>query len=327
MLSEAILDKAVKELFDNIEFKGEPKGLYDPLRYMIEIGGKRIRPRLCLLTYSLYKDTLDEGILSPASGLEIFHSFTLIHDDIMDKSPLRRSKPTVWKKWSDDTAVLSGDAMCIDSYRRIAMAPAPVLGRVLDLFTTTAAQVCEGQQMDMDFENKEHVSMDNYMSMIGLKTGVLIACAAKMGAIIAGASDSDCGCLYEYGYRLGLAFQVVDDYLDAFGDVHTFGKPIGGDIVNNKKCWLTTRAIEKAAPALRKEIVDSLRMPVSTFSDREAKIARFRDFYSQLGIGEDAREEIRHLTLEGLSFAARVCDGERYEALKDFAAKLIGRNK
>lgn len=217
--------------------------------------------------------------------------------------------------------------MCIDSYRRIAMAPAPVLGRVLDLFTTTAAQVCEGQQMDMDFENKEHVSMDNYMSMIGLKTGVLIACAAKMGAIIAGASDSDCGCLYEYGYRLGLAFQVVDDYLDAFGDVHTFGKPIGGDIVNNKKCWLTTRAIEKAAPALRKEIVDSLRMPVSTFSDREAKIARFRDFYSHLGIGEDAREEIRHLTLEGLSFAARVCDGERYEALKDFAAKLIGRNK
>ncbi|MBQ2596494.1 MAG: polyprenyl synthetase family protein, partial [Oscillospiraceae bacterium] len=258
MLKETEIDALIVRMFDEIRFTREPAGLYDPLRYMIQIGGKRIRPRLCLTAYSFFSERFDEGILSPATALEIFHSFTLMHDDIMDRSPLRRGVPTVWKKWNEDTAILSGDVMLIDAYQRICKAPQAVLDRVLELFSRTAAQVCDGQQYDMDFENRPFVGMDEYMEMIGLKTGVLIACAAKMGAVIAGASEEDCRNLYDYAYTLGLAFQIADDYLDAYGDVKVFGKPIGGDIVNNKKCWLTTRAIEKADEALRAEIIDAL---------------------------------------------------------------------
>ena len=236
MISEVQIDESIGKLFSEISFSEEPAGLYDPLRYMIDGGGKRLRPRLCLIAYSLFRDDLNDEILQPAAGLEVFHTFTLIHDDIMDKSPLRRGNPTVWTKWGEDGAILSGDVMCIDSYRRIAQAPEQVLGKVLKLFNHTAAQVCEGQQYDMDFESVDKVSMTDYMHMIGLKTAVLIACAAKMGALIGGADDEDAGNLYRYGYALGLAFQIADDWLDAFGDEKVFGKPIGGDIINKKKC-------------------------------------------------------------------------------------------
>ena len=258
MISENVIEKALTELFANPGFARSPEGLYDPLRYMIEIGGKRIRPRLCLTAYGLFRDTLDESVLQCASALEVFHTFTLIHDDIMDKSPLRRRRETVWKKWNEDTAILSGDVMCIDSYRRIANAPASVLGDVLVLFNRTAAQVCEGQQLDMDFEKRKDVTMAEYLEMIGLKTGVLIACSAKMGALVAGAPEEACDRLYDYGYLLGLAFQVADDYLDAYGDEKVFGKPIGGDILNAKKCWLTTRAFEKADAPTRARLMELL---------------------------------------------------------------------
>ncbi|MCR5243578.1 MAG: polyprenyl synthetase family protein, partial [Bacteroidales bacterium] len=264
MINEAHVEAALKELFDNIEFTDEPARLYDPLRFMISIGGKRLRPRLCLTTYALYKDSFDESVLQPAAGLEVFHSFTLIHDDIMDKSPVRRGMPTVWTKWGEDGAILSGDVMCIDSYKRVAKAPAKVLGKVLELFSTTASQVCDGQQLDMDFEKEPQVRMEDYINMIGLKTGVLIACSAKMGAMIAGASEEDCENLYNFGYNLGLAFQIADDYLDAFGDAKVFGKPIGGDIVNNKKCWLTTHALEKADDKTRQKLLDAMSLPVGT---------------------------------------------------------------
>ena len=210
MLNQETIDAAVKNLFRGIKFTEEPSGLYDPLRYMISIGGKRIRPTLCLIAYSLYKDELTPEILEPAAGIEVFHSFTLIHDDIMDRSPLRRGVDTVWKKWDSDTAILSGDVMCIDSYARIAKAPHAVVTDVMELFSKTSAEVCEGQQYDMDFERLQTVPMKDYMNMIGLKTSVLIACAAKMGAIIAGAPEKDLDCLYDYGYNLGLAFQVAD---------------------------------------------------------------------------------------------------------------------
>ena len=187
MIAESILDQAVKDLFGKIEFQQEPAGLYDPLRYMITIGGKRIRPRLCLTTFGIYADALTPEILEPAAGLEVFHTFTLIHDDIMDRSPLRRGHDTVWKKWNEDTAILSGDVMCIDAYKRVAKAPAAVLPQTLQLFSKTASEVCDGQQMDMDFENRSRVSMEEYMKMIGLKTGVLLACSAQMGALIGGA--------------------------------------------------------------------------------------------------------------------------------------------
>lgn len=317
------IDGSIRTLFSEISFSREPAGLYDPLRYMIDGGGKRLRPRLCLTAYSLFKDEFDDSILQPAAGLEVFHTFTLIHDDIMDKSPLRRGNPTVWTKWGEDGAILSGDVMCIDSYRRISQAPEAVLGKVLKLFNNTAAQVCEGQQYDMDFESMDKVTMDQYMQMIGLKTAVLIACSAKMGALIAGAGDEVSGNLYRYGYALGLAFQIADDWLDAFGNEKVFGKPIGGDIINRKKCWLTIRATELDEPAMD----EAMAMPVDTDAQKAAKIKAVKDIYVRLGVDRMAQEEIVRLTEEAMDAVEDLDLGKvRYEMLKRFADKLVGRN-
>ena len=327
MLNQENIDAAVKNLFRGIKFTEEPSGLYDPLRYMISIGGKRIRPTLCLIAYSLYKDELTPEILEPAAGIEVFHSFTLIHDDIMDRSPLRRGVDTVWKKWDSDTAILSGDVMCIDSYARIAKAPQTVVRDVLALFSKTSAEVCEGQQYDMDFERLQTISMKDYMNMIGLKTSVLIACAAKMGAIIAGAPQNDRDSLYDYGYNLGLAFQVADDYLDAYGDVKVFGKPIGGDILNEKKSWLTVRAFEKADEKVKAELLKAMSMKVESEEDKAVKISRVKDIYNALNVGEDAKKAIIELTEKALDCVRGICDGERLEMLRDFADRLVGRTK
>lgn len=324
MITEAVLDKAVADLFQNIEFQAEPSGLYDPLRYMVAIGGKRIRPRLCLTTYGVYAQELNPSILQPAAGLEVFHTFTLIHDDIMDRSPLRRGHDTVWKKWNEDTAILSGDVMCIDAYKRVAQAPPAVLPQVLALFSKTAAEVCDGQQLDMDFEQRGIVPMDEYMQMIGLKTGVLIACAAQMGALIAGADQRSQKCLYDYGYELGLAFQVADDYLDAYGDQKVFGKPIGGDILNEKKSWLTVKASELGAKGLE----EALAAPAVTEGEKQDKIARVMDIYASVGIADAAREAIGQLSDSAIAKAsAASMDAAGFEALKRFADSLVGRAK
>lgn len=326
MITEQQLETAVSEMFSAIEFPEEPKGLYDPLRYMISIGGKRVRPLLCLTTYSLFKDSLDQDVIEPARALEVFHSFTLIHDDIMDRSPLRRGAATVWKKWNPDTAILSGDVMLIDSYKRICSTAPRHHGVIFTLFNNTAAQVCEGQQMDMDFEDCESVSMEAYERMIGLKTAVLLACASQMGAIIGGADEVRQQALYRYGYELGMAFQVADDYLDAFGDERVFGKPIGGDIINNKKSWLITRAFEKSSD--KSELLEAMAMPVETQEQRDAKIKVVKDIYSRLDVDEDAKAEI-------IRFSDRALDAiqplhlspVRQEILKRFETKLIGRVK
>ncbi len=319
MISQENINVAVKRLFDEIRFTREPEGLYDPLRYMIAIGGKRIRPKLCLTTYGLYKDGFAQEVLEPAAGLEVFHTFTLIHDDMMDKSPLRRGRETVWVKWNADTAILSGDVMCIDSYRRMARAPREVLPEVLGLFSQTAAEVCEGQQLDMEFETMPTVPMDRYMKMIGLKTAVLIACAAKMGALIAGAPAEDCEALYEYGYKLGLAFQVADDYLDAYGDKKVFGKPIGGDILNGKKSWLTVRLTEKLPD--RKVLDDAFALPAG-----EEKIAIVKGLYNRFDIPAEAQAEILRFSDEAMDAVAAFSPARR-ALLKDFAGQLIGRVK
>ena len=327
MVQEAHLENTLKEIFSNLKFTAEPAGLYDPLRYMMKIGGKRIRPRLCLLAYSLFKDDFTEEILSPAAALEVFHSFTLIHDDIMDKADVRRGVPTVYKKWDENTAILSGDVMSIESYKMIAKAPAAVLPEVLKLFSNTAAEVCEGQQYDMDFENMTHVPMDEYLKMIGLKTAVLIACSAKLGAIIGGASEEECDLLYKYGYDLGLAFQIADDWLDTYGDPAVFGKAIGGDIVNNKKSWLMTRAFDKAGER-RDELVAAMAMPVDTDDQKERKIVAVKAIYDALGVGEEAKGEIIRLHGQALAYAAALdLQPEVYAALENYAKKLIGRTK
>ncbi len=324
MISEKQICEQVKMMFKDIEFTREPKGLYDPLRYMIEIGGKRVRPSLCLTTYSFFRDEFDEGIISPATALEVFHSFTLMHDDIMDHSPLRRGMPTVWKKWNEDTAILSGDVMLIDAYRRISKAPHEVLGRVMSLFSTTAAQVCDGQQYDMDFESESEVPMEDYRKMIGLKTAVLLACSAEMGAIIGGASEEVCKALYNYGYELGMAFQVADDYLDAFGDEKVFGKPIGGDIVNGKKSWLTVRTLEKTDD--REGFLKAFGELADDSDSREAKIGKVKKYYSDCAVDSDAKIEIAGFTWKALEAVSNIgLKPENIEMLRNFAEKLVGR--
>jgi geranylgeranyl diphosphate synthase type II len=328
MIQETHIESALKELFENLKFTPEPAGLYDPLRYMIEIGGKRIRPRLCLTTYSLFKDSFCEEILAPASALEVFHSFTLIHDDIMDKADVRRGVPTVYRKWDENTAILSGDVMSIESYKLIAKAPVSVLPQVLNLFSQTAAEVCEGQQYDMDFENMQHVPMEAYMKMIGLKTAVLIACAAKMGAIIGGATQEQCELLYKYGYDLGLAFQVADDWLDTFGDPKVFGKAIGGDILNNKKTWLMIKALEKASEAKKEALHQAMAMPLETEQEKAAKIAAVINIYEALDIREEAKQEIVRLHEQAMGYVSQLgLPEEAITPLRNYAAALIGRNK
>lgn len=326
MITESQIDQHVREIFRDITFTSEPAGLYDPLRYMIEIGGKRLRPRLCLTAYSFFSDKFGEEILSPAAALEVFHSFTLMHDDIMDRSPLRRGVPTVWTKWNESTAILSGDVMLIDAYKRISKAPENVIPEVMNLFFRTTVEVCEGQQYDMDFESQETVSMDEYNKMIGLKTAVLIACSAKMGALIGGASPKLCDSLYDYGYQLGMAFQVADDYLDAFGDEKVFGKPIGGDIVNCKKSWLTVKAVEKSSD--KNAFLEAFAMPALSDSEKKAKIAAVKRFYIDLGVDKDAKAEILHFTAKAMdSVKNSGLTPQQLDVLQDFAEKLVGRAK
>ncbi len=328
MIQEYHIDSALKELFDNLTFTQEPSGLYDPLRYMIEIGGKRIRPRLCLTAYALYKDEFNEEILTPAAAIEVFHSFTLIHDDIMDKADVRRGVPTVYRKWDENTAILSGDVMSIESYKMIAKAPAEVLPKVLELFSKTAAEVCEGQQYDMDFESESFVPMEHYLKMIGLKTAVLIACAAKMGAIIAEAPEESCELLYRYGYDLGLAFQVADDWLDTYGDPAVFGKAIGGDILNNKKSWLMTRAFEKASVQTREQLLAAMDMPTETEEQKVQKIAAVKEIYAGLGLEEEAKQEIIRLHNQAIGYIYQLSLApQKAEMLENYAKKLLGRAK
>lgn len=326
MISESIIDATIGRMFADSGFPDSPAGLYDPLRYMLEIGGKRVRPRLSLTVYSLFRDEIDEPALEVFKALEIFHTFTLIHDDIMDRSPLRRGMPTVWARWNEDTAILSGDVMLIESYKSIAKTPAKMLDGAMKLFSDTAAQVCEGQQLDMEFETLPRVEMADYERMIGLKTAVLLACSAEMGAMLAGAGKKACKALYDYGYNLGMAFQVADDYLDTFGDEKVFGKPIGGDIVNGKKSWLLTRAFEK--PEGEPVLGDALALPVGTPEERMAKIARVRGVYEALGVDADAKCEILHFSRQAMESVRSLQLGSlRMEVLKRFVDKLVGRAK
>ena len=320
MIQENTIDKALKDLFGQIEFQAEPAGLYDPLRYMIAIGGKRLRPKLCLLAYGVFTETITPAALEAAAALEILHSFTLIHDDIMDRSPLRRGHETIWKKWGEDTAILSGDAMCIEAFKRIAKLPGQVLPEALALFSRTSAEVCDGQQLDMEFEHRSRVEMPEYMRMIGLKTSVLLACCAQMGALVAGADGAAQQKLYDFGYNLGLAFQVADDYLDAYGDERVFGKPIGGDILNAKKSWLTIRAEELGA----KGIAEVLNAPALTQEEKTAKIARMKALYDSVGVADAARQEIKRLNNCATDALASLPEDGKQVLLR-FANALTGR--
>ena len=319
------IDRILENCSKLRHIKQEPANLYEPLDYMMSIGGKRIRPKLCLLSYNLLSDDFRNPIVFPAMALEVFHEFTLIHDDIMDRSDTRRGCLTVYKKWDENVAILSGDAMSILAYKYLAYAPQAVLPQVLDLFSTTAMQVCEGQQYDMDFEEMPFITMDDYLEMIGLKTAVLLACSTKMGALIGGASKEICNALYEFGYQLGIAFQITDDYLDTFGNEKIFGKKIGGDIMNNKKTWLLVECFRRANGEQKLRLQQLLQMDDS---QREVKVEAVRNLYIELGVRDAAASEILVFHKKALNaLAAAGLEPGRTRVLEQFAEELIHRDK
>ena len=252
------LMKRIHAYIEQLSYSREPKGLYDPIEYVLALGGKRLRPVLMLLAYNLYREDV-ESIFSQAAGIETYHNFTLLHDDLMDNADMRRGKPVVHKKWNENTAILSGDAMLILSYQfMMNQCPPEHVQEVMEIFGRTALEVCEGQQWDMEFESRNDVTVGEYIEMIRLKTSVLLAAALKIGAVLGGASSADAQKLYDFGIRMGLAFQLQDDYLDVYGNPAVFGKKIGGDILCNKKTYMLITALEQAKGENREELLHSL---------------------------------------------------------------------
>lgn len=280
---QSIINKRIRE----INFSSEPVELYSPIEYALEGGGKRIRPLLTLMACNLFSEEIHKAI-DPAVGIEIFHNFTLLHDDIMDNADLRRNKPTVHKKWNDNVAILSGDAMMIKAYEFFFSLEPELLAKVLPVFNKTALQVCEGQQYDMNFESSMDINTDEYIKMITLKTAVLLACSVKVGSLIGGAGENQADLLYDFGLNLGLVFQLQDDFLDVYGDENTFGKKIGGDITSNKKTFLLINALEKAKGDIRSKLLYLLHDE----PDIKSKIAGITGIYDELNIPETVKNKV-----------------------------------
>lgn len=309
---------------DTLPYDRQPSSLYDPIRYVLSIGGKRIRPVLMLLSYNLYRDDV-ERILPQACGLETYHNYTLLHDDLMDKADMRRGMPTVHRKWNDNAAILSGDSMLVLSYQRMAQCDAEHLKPVIEIFTETALEIGEGQQYDMNFETRDDVSEPEYIEMIRLKTSVLLACALKIGAIMADADEEDQQNLYHFGEQIGLAFQLQDDYLDVYGDPSVFGKNIGGDITSNKKTFMLINALQLAEGEDKAEL---LRWIEATDFDRNEKINAVTALYNKLGIDRLAQEKIEYYFAQSRKYLDAVkVPSERKEALEQYTNKMMKRNK
>ncbi|WP_449139631.1 polyprenyl synthetase family protein [Segatella sp.] len=312
----------VNEFLANLPYERKPKSLYEPIRYVLSMGGKRIRPTLMLLGYNLFKDN-PEKILMNAVALETYHNYTLLHDDLMDNADLRRGHETVHKKWDANTAILSGDSMLVLAYERMAQCDEKHLAKVLKLFTTTALEIGEGQQFDMEFENRNDVKEEEYIEMIRLKTSVLLACALKMGAILADASDEDAENLYKFGEQIGLAFQLQDDYLDVYGDTKVFGKEIGGDITSNKKTYMLINAFNLANDTQRAELqkwVDAKDF------DRAEKVAAVTRLYNEIGIDKLAQDKIAYYFEQSKKYLDAVnVPAERKEELAKYAQKMMKR--
>lgn len=282
------LRELIEEAIERIPYPVYPEGLYEPVKYALSMGGKRIRPVLLLLVYSSYRDDVEKA-LPAAIGIETYHNHTLLHDDLMDNADLRRGKPTVHKKWDNNTAVLSGDAMLIQAAQRIAEGCGRHAEAVTALFLRTAIEICEGQQYDVNFESRPEVTEEEYLEMIRLKTSVLLACAARMGAMLADASEADADALYAFAEKVGLAFQLQDDYLDVYGDPDVFGKNIGGDILCGKKTYLLINAINRADDAQRSKLLSLL---ADRTMDAKLKIAEVTTLYNELAIREVCAEAI-----------------------------------
>jgi geranylgeranyl diphosphate synthase, type II len=313
----------IEDELKKLDIPEQPANLYNPVRYILSNGGKRIRPSLTLLACNLFDNDYSKAIY-PALGIEVFHNFTLLHDDLMDKSPVRRNDPTVHIKWNPNIAILSGDAMSILASQLISKADKDVMPGIMSIFTKTALEVCEGQMMDMDFETRTDVKVDEYIRMIGLKTSVLIAASIEIGAIAGGADKKTASDLYEFGYNLGIAFQLQDDLLDTFGDISKFGKKIGSDILNNKKTFLYLKALELSANAQRKKLED---LYTTDGNDPNDKISLVKNIFESLEIERHTKEHVSFY----FSSASEIFDSikipdSRKSALRKFVQELMHRD-
>lgn len=314
----------IEQALAAVPYPKKPEGLYEPIEYVLSMGGKRLRPTLLLMTYGLYKDDINHA--TPAAvGIETYHNHTLLHDDLMDHADMRRGKPTVHKKWNDNTAVLSGDTMLIMAFRHIMQCQCQHQAEALDLFARTAQEICEGQQYDVNFETRTDVTEDEYIEMIRLKTSVLLACATKMGALLADAPETDAEVLYRFAERVGLAFQLQDDYLDVYGDPAVFGKKIGGDILCGKKTYLLINAYQRADEATKTQL---LTLIGNNSMEAETKIKAVTDIYNALDIPALTRAAINRFYDEAHNELHKLSLPEsQWSVLWDYATSLLGRNK
>ena len=301
----------------NLDWKREPYGLYEPIEYTLAAGGKRVRPQLAMIASQMFGGK-DEEVLPAALALEVFHNFTLLHDDVMDKADVRRGRPTVHVKWNENTAILSGDQMVIEAYKLLSGVPADKLPKVLQLFNKMATEICEGQQYDVDFESQEHVTIEEYLKMIRLKTSVLLANALQTGAYIAGADDQAQETLYQFGINIGLAFQIQDDILDVWGDPKTFGKAVGGDISCNKKTFVYLEAKRRGGDRLEEWYSQVL-------EDNTEKIAAVKEIFEQLEVRAVCEKVVEDYTQKALALLNQLPQNEATEQLRQLANKLTTR--
>ena len=319
--SEELLKK-VNEALDNVVYDRKPASLYDPIKYVLSIGGKRVRPVLTMLSYNLYKDD-PLSIMPQALGLETYHNFTLLHDDLMDHADMRRGHETVHKKWDANRAILSGDTMLLQAFERVEDCDPDKLPAVFKVFIQTTLEIGEGQQLDVEFENRNDVTEDEYIEMIRLKTSVLLACACKVGAIMAGAPAEDIENMYKFGEKLGLAFQLQDDLLDVYGDPAVFGKNIGGDITSNKKTYMLINAVNRATPQQRDELTKWIE---AKEFDRNEKVKAVTELYNEIGIRKLCEQKIEQYYQQSLVYLSKVnVPDERKTELKAYAAEMMKR--
>ncbi|PWD99436.1 polyprenyl synthetase family protein [Marinilabilia rubra] len=311
----------VEDQIQMLDGMKRPEGLYEPVRYVLSLGGKRLRPALCLTSAALFGDFSSAVI--PAVGLEVFHNFTLLHDDIMDQSEVRRNQPTVHKKWDNNTAILSGDAMLIKAYELMTKSPVGVLPQVLEVFNKTAIEVCEGQQFDMDFEKTIDVTEDGYLDMIRLKTAVLIGGSMKIGGMLGGGSLRDCSLLYKFGQDIGMAFQLQDDWLDVYGDQESFGKRIGNDILTNKKTFLLITALNRLEKESKKELLDWIERKEYQAED---KITAVTSLFNEAGVSEIVRQKRDEYFFRAMENLEKINGKKEIKSeLQSFAHKLMAR--
>lgn len=324
MHSPSQLQSLVQIALQELEFPASPARLYDPLRYTLSIGGKRMRPVLVLMGCELFGKP-PALAMSAALGVEVFHNFTLLHDDIMDAAPLRRSMPTVHAKWNQSIAILSGDAMFVKSCSLVLESPSEVQKECMEVFLKTALEVCEGQQYDMDFEQESSVSIDSYLDMIRLKTAVLLGASLQIGAIIGNASKADAQHLYDFGTNLGMAFQLQDDILDVYGDADKFGKQTGGDILSNKKTFLLLTAISRATGAIKEDLNRWLAMSAGAF-DASDKVNAIKDIYAQLNVRKLAEAKMQELYSHAMNHLEVIpVSASQKEPLRVLAKELMVR--